>query len=156
MSRLPPRVPGQATATGARQAFGGSDTGRVRNASPVRGGRPGTPLSAAAQADPCSCCRCQRITTGTVTSDDLDEFGRVNVLSALNCGCTPLDGGSIVATPWVFVDGLLHTSSSWDPGTPDENGDYYCQLWLENLPGSGPWTWAWLWETSSDCWTLPT
>ena len=48
--RLPPRVPGQATGTAARQGFGGSDGGRVRNASPVRGGRPGTPVSAAAAA----------------------------------------------------------------------------------------------------------
>ena len=50
MTRLLPRLPGQATGTAARQAFPGSDGGRVRNASPVRGGRPGTPVAAAAAA----------------------------------------------------------------------------------------------------------
>lgn len=170
MTRLPPRLPGQATGTAARQGFGGSDGGRVRNASPVRGGRPGTPVSAAAKGDPCSCCKCQRITSGTLQPEDLIDGAGV-LVTALNPGCALEPNGTrqasaLFARPWVFIDGLLHLAASWLPTDPDENGDwladadgnYSGSLTVTDLPGSGPWTWAWLWESpgmDAPCFEIP-
>lgn len=99
MTRLPPRAPGQATGTAARQGFGGSDTGRVRNASPLaRGARSGTATSA------------------TAPSAWLDPVRAATIEPIVLSGAQTIDGVSLVAGDRVLVKD--------QDAAPEQNGIY--------------------------------
>lgn len=154
-----PRLPEQEQQAAVRQTWAGGADGRVRNARPVRARSRGRRLVKSTAVDPCACCRCQRITTGTLEWMEEVGSGPYTLLTAQNCGCVH-DGYNLVARPWLFINGVLTLNAWWAPADgewPAEGSedDYACHLMVDGLAGTGPWDWAWLWESAGGCWTSP-